>query len=229
MRQGIRDFVETVSRILPIPEPVYEFGAWQAQPGFSDLRPFFPNKQYYGCDIHPGIGVDKILDIHSTGLPDGSVGTILLLETLEHVQFPVRALSEAHRILKQGGSVILSSPLDYPIHDAHDYWRFMPEGLLTLLEDFQTKIVESAGNESFPATVVGIGFKGDLPGEIKQRLISDLKLWKKSWNLRAEAEGFQASRVRDWKASVKLLTPPILLNLYRKLRHSDSPTPATRA
>jgi len=77
-----------VAGTLPVPELVYEFGAWQAQPnGFSDLRTFFTGKRYVGCDIRGGPGVDQILDLHDTGLPSESVGAVLMLEVIEHVSF----------------------------------------------------------------------------------------------------------------------------------------------
>src|SRR5215471_10241894 len=111
MRQGIRDFVEIVSGALPIPDPIVEFGARQSQPGFSDLRPFFPGKKYIGCDMREGPGVDQIANVHDSGFAPESIGTVLLLETLEHVQFPMRAMEEVHRILKPNGTVMLSSQM----------------------------------------------------------------------------------------------------------------------
>src|SRR5260370_18149003 len=163
MRNGIVKLVEIVSQTLPISEPVYEFGAWQSQPGLSDMRPLFAGKKYVGCDIREGVGVDLIVDLHETGLASESVGTVLLLETLEHVQFPMQAMQEVHRILKPDGIVVMSSVMNYPIHDTHDYWRFTPEAFLTLLKDFQLPFVESAGDPSFPPAVAGIGVKGQLP------------------------------------------------------------------
>ena len=74
-------------------EPIYEFGALQL-PGleeFADLRPFFRGKSYVGCDMREGRGVDKVLNLHNIDLPDESVGTVITLDTLEHVEFPHKA------------------------------------------------------------------------------------------------------------------------------------------
>ena len=183
MRQGIRDLVEIVSQTLPVPEPIYEFGAWQSQgDGFSDLRPFFRGKKYVGCDIRQGPGVDLIMDLHDTGLPCESVGTLLLLEVMEHVQSPLGAMAEGYRILKSNGVLVMSSVMNYPIHDTHDYWRFTPEGFLTLLRDFPLSLVDFAGDPSFPPAVIGIGVKGQLPAGTVEQLTGRVRDWKQSWN-----------------------------------------------
>ena len=211
--------VELVSQTLPILEPVYEFGAWQSQPDLSDMRPFFAGKKYIGCDIRQGPGVDQIMDLHDTGLLSESVGTVLLLETLEHVQFPMKAVDEVYRILKPNGIVVMSSVMNYPIHDAHDYWRFTPEGFVTLLKHFPLHFVEFAGDPSFPAAVVGIGVKGPLPPAIADDFKKRIAEWKQSWNDDAAASsGFPKSK--PWKNAIKSLTPPLILDLYRRCRRT---------
>jgi hypothetical protein len=47
MRESIKQFVEIVADMLPILEPIYEFGALQVpgQEGFADLRPIFAGKK----------------------------------------------------------------------------------------------------------------------------------------------------------------------------------------
>ena len=45
---------------------------------------------------------------------------------------PGRAPTELARVLKPGGTVILSVPSAVPRHDDHDYWRFTAEGLAQL-------------------------------------------------------------------------------------------------
>jgi len=166
MRQSIKDFASIVSKSLPIIEPIYEFGSFQVpeQIGFADLRPIFQHKEYVGCDMREGPGVDKILDLHAIDLPSDSVGVVLCFDTLEHVEHPREALKEIYRILKPNGMAVISSVMDFPIHDhPYDYWRFTPEAFKSILKPFANSFVGFQGQESFPHTIVGIGFKGATP------------------------------------------------------------------
>ncbi len=185
MRRSVKEFVEVCARALAIPEPIYEFGSLQVtgQEGFADLRPIFPGREYVGCDRREGRGVDLILDLHEIGLPDGTAGSVLCLDTFEHVEFPRRALAEIHRILKSGGLCVVSSCMKFPIHDhPHDYWRFTPDGFGSLLGEFEFSLVESAGKRDFPALVVGVARKGPMPEAEASRLASEIARWKERWS-----------------------------------------------
>jgi len=167
MRQSIRRFVELCAQTLPMSGPLYEFGALQVanDDPAENLRPLFPDHEYIGCDMRPGAGVDRILDLHEIALDNEVAGAVLSMDTLEHVEYPRRALGEIHRILKPGGIVILSSVMAFPIHGyPNDYWRFTPEGFRSLLKQFENSFIGQCGaNPDFPQTVVGVGFKGDTP------------------------------------------------------------------
>lgn len=63
-------------------------------------------------------------------LPLGNESTdcVLLAETLEHLEFPERALAEASRVLRRGGKLVMSVPFLYPVHgDPFDFQRWTPE------------------------------------------------------------------------------------------------------
>jgi SAM-dependent methyltransferase len=65
-----------------------------------------------------------------------SIDTVLMLDVVEHLPHPRRALSEAHRCLKENGTLILFVPFLYPIHDApHDYGRWSLYGLRRLVTE----------------------------------------------------------------------------------------------
>lgn len=150
---------------LPLSGPVYEFGAMQVQnnPAEEDLRELFPEKEYLGCDFRKGPGVDKVLDLHAIALPSQTAGTVIVMDTLEHVEYPRRAIEEIHRILKTDGIALFSSVMNFPIHHyPEDYWRFTPEGFQSLLKIFEHSFVGDCGaQENFPVSILGIGFKSN--------------------------------------------------------------------
>jgi SAM-dependent methyltransferase len=207
VRQSIKDFAVIVAESFDVKEPIFEFGSLQVagQEGFADLRPLFPGKEYVGADMREGLGVDRLLDLHHIDLPSETAGAVLCFDTLEHVEYPLRALEEIHRILKDEGIVVISSVMDHPIHDyPHDYWRFTPEAFRSLLKPFSESFVGYAGEETFPHTVVGIGFKGTVPK------LDDFRRRFQQW------QDSQAPKQPNiFKQITKLLTPPILHPLLR--------------
>jgi SAM-dependent methyltransferase len=212
MRKSIKEFVKICAEILPISEPIYEFGSLQVpgQEGFADLRPFFQNKKYIGADMQKGAGVDVILNLHNINLPSESIGTVLMLDTLEHVEFPRKAIREVHRILKPDGVIIISSVMNFHIHDyPFDYWRFTPEAFKSLLKPFFHCYISYAGEKNFPHTVIGIGFKSGIEKEKLDNLELGLNAWKKYWS----------NPVRNWQGrKIGLLMPPLFLAVYRKMK-----------
>lgn len=211
MRKSIEEFVRICSETFSIPGPIYEFGSLQI-PGpenCQDLRLFFSDKKYVGADMRPGQGVDVILNLHNIDLPTKSVGTVLILDTLEHVEFARKAMEEVYRILEPNGIVIVSSVMNFAIHShPYDYWRFTPEAFRSLLKAFNSCFVGFAGDTNFPHTVVGIGFKGNISEDNMDEFRQEFKSWKADWDFPPK---------ETWRKLLKLLMPPILVSLCRKI------------
>jgi SAM-dependent methyltransferase len=164
-RQVIFKFVEICAEIFEFGEPIYEFGASQVpgQEHVANLRPLFPNKTYVGVDVAPGIGVDMVMELPNIDNIPEPVGSVICLETLEHVRKPKESVDEMYRILKPGGILIISAPMWFPIHNyPHDYWRFTPEGFGVLMDKFRLLHIDWCGDLEMPHTVVGIGIKGEI-------------------------------------------------------------------
>lgn len=66
---------------------------------------------------HPA---DLKLNIEATGLPDDSYDMIICNHVLEHVSDYRKALSELHRILRPGGKLILSFPVDRKLNSVYE-------------------------------------------------------------------------------------------------------------
>ena len=166
MRPAVLEFARDIAASFTLDEPLVEIGARAAegQEGEADMRGIFRAKEHIGCDIQEGPGVDRIEDVHHLSFADNSIGTVICLETLEHVADPLRAVQEMHRVLRPGGLLAISSLMFFPIH-AHpwDYWRFTPEGFDLLLQPFESRLVVAQGWELMPEGVFGIGIKGNAP------------------------------------------------------------------
>lgn len=162
MRPLVREFIELAVRTLTLPEPILEMGSLQVegQESIADLRPLFLGKKYTGFDMQAGKGVDEIMDATNLPLSDASVGTVITLETLEHVEYPRKALMEAYRVLRVDGVLVVAVPFSFPLHPfPNDYWRFTPWGLESLLQVFPDYLLDAIGHPELPHTVVGVAFK----------------------------------------------------------------------
>jgi SAM-dependent methyltransferase len=193
MRNIVKRFVRICAETLPISEPIYEFGALQVprQEGFADLRPFFPGKKYIGADMQEGPGVDVILNLHNIDLPSKSVGTVLIMDTLEHVEFPRKAIEEVHRILSPEGILLMSSVMYFPIHGyPQDYWRFTPEAFKSLLKPFTLSFSGFVGESVVPHTIMGVSFKGSTSTNVMDEFLIRFKSWKAHWIIRTRWQAF---------------------------------------
>ncbi len=84
---------------------------------------------------------------------------VICEQVLEHVVDPCAAAANLRRLCAVGGHVIVSTPFlikvhELPIYAMHDYWRFTPRGLRTLLERTGLK-VDTVGSWGNRACVVG--------------------------------------------------------------------------
>ncbi len=144
-------------------EPVFEIGSHQLREGgnpYQDLRPFFPGRRYIGSDFSPGPGVDCVADATRLGVKKGSIGTAVMVSTVEHIFRVFDAFQEVERALSAKGALIVTSHMDCGIHAyPSDYWRFTPEAFARLLDGFPAKIVGYQGLSYNPFVVFGIGFK----------------------------------------------------------------------
>lgn len=99
------------------------------------------------------------VDGEATALPfaDGSIDTVILTQVIEHLSLPSLALVQANRVLKRGGTLIVSAPFIYHAHGVpHDYWRFSEAGLKNMLEICGFEVQKTARQGGFGTTIVSI-------------------------------------------------------------------------
>lgn len=104
---------------------VFDIGCGD-KPFASDVRGL--GCTYIGVDIADGFYKEKPdLIGTATDVPaaDEVADVIISSQVLEHLENPVSALEEAHRLLKPGGVLLCSFPFLYPIHaPPYDYGRY---------------------------------------------------------------------------------------------------------
>ena len=92
--------------------------------------------KYLGVDLSINPKAEHFIDFDSkTSLPDNYADIILSNQVLEHVDNPSGYLKEALRILKPGGSIILTTHGYWFYHPTpNDYWRWTSAGLKKIVE-----------------------------------------------------------------------------------------------
>lgn len=156
-----RGLVRSFVQIFRCPEPVVEIGSFVVDESMKDfvIRSLFPGKVFFGTDLRLGLGVDMMGDIERLPFLPHSIGTLLCLNTIEHVWDVHAAFKELHRILKKDGVAVITSVFNFRIHPCpHDFWRFTPEALDWFTEGFSYKILGYQGYRTRPRQVFAIVF-----------------------------------------------------------------------
>jgi SAM-dependent methyltransferase len=162
MNRFLHGVVRSVAEAFALPGPILEVGSFQVagQEDVADLRGLFPGTAYLGVDLRPGPGVDEVADVEALPYGDASFGTVLALNTFEHVRRFWRGFDEIRRVLRPDGALLVTMPFYFHIHDyPSDYWRFTPEALDVLLEGYPHKILGRQGPARRPAGVWALAFR----------------------------------------------------------------------
>lgn len=99
--------------------------------------------RWVGFDADHNSSADITGSVYHVPLGDGSIDTVLCTQVLEHLERPQEALQELNRVLKPGGSLILSVPQYWPLHEEpHDFARYTTIGLQDLIRKSGFDVLE---------------------------------------------------------------------------------------
>src|SRR5205823_9415180 len=87
MNRFLHGVTRAVAETFALPGPILEVGSFQVagQEDIANLRSLFPAQEYLGIDVRPGPGVDLVADVEALPQADASVGTVIAMNTFEHV------------------------------------------------------------------------------------------------------------------------------------------------
>ena len=113
--------------------------------------------EYLGVDLqisghdHSGSKVDFFWDGITLPFEDDYFDACVSFEVFEHVFDGQKVLGELRRVLRPGGTLLITTPFVYGEHEVpFDFARYTSYGLRHLLSQagFQVKLVEKLGDES---------------------------------------------------------------------------------
>jgi SAM-dependent methyltransferase len=111
-------------------------------------RPLFAERadQYYAADLRPGPLVNVVASAGQLPFASDSFDVVVCTQVLEYVARPQEAVDEIRRVLKAGGSLLLSVPSIFPRDSDPEYWRFLPSAVRMMLSGFAEVEVEAEGS-----------------------------------------------------------------------------------
>ena len=141
--------------------------------GNKPYLPLFQGiKSYKGCDVVQSSdnSVDILCTTDAIPVGDSSFDTVISTQVMEHVADHRKMLSEAARILKKDGYIILSVPMAWQHHEMpYDFFRFTKYGLQSVFENAGLAIEYIKPN----------GGKWALLGQMRQNIIMSSTRGKK--------------------------------------------------
>ena len=116
--------------------------------GFSRYKDLFNFDEYVKMNIESGKNTDLVGKVENIPTEDNSFDSIVCTQVLGDVYELHKAFSEFYRVLKTGGTLLVTENLFDSLHDEpNDFWRFTQHSLRRLAEDagFEVKVLECRG------------------------------------------------------------------------------------
>ncbi len=119
--------------------------------GHKPYKGLFKKHLYESCDMPGGFYSDAHnFECYLDNIPsqNETYNLVVLTQVLEHVPNPLEVLVEIHRILKPKGCLLISVPLNAPLHgEPYHYYHFTHYGLhqLAIKSGFNLKEIEKVG------------------------------------------------------------------------------------
>lgn len=125
---------------------MYQDDVWGidiAEEAIRGMQERFPEVQY------------KNYDLTSTPFSDGQFDYVILGEVIEHLEYPQKAIAEAFRLLKPGGVLALSTPLEEArekgaVDGDHHMWSFSKKDIEEMLRHFKKVRTTTMRSRLFP-------------------------------------------------------------------------------
>ena len=107
------------------------------------------SEEYIGCDIVQSSEnrVDVICEATKLPFESATFTSVFTTQVIEHVAETEAMLNEAFRVLKPNGTIIVSAPFAWELHEApYDFYRFSKYGLKHVLERSGFEVLEILPN-----------------------------------------------------------------------------------
>lgn len=109
----------------------------------------FPETEGYGLDLSENIiniaknncpeGHFEAGDAYALPYLDDTFDLVHSAEMLEHLEFPEKAIKEMYRVLKKGGTLIITTPNEKADEYEEHLWKWDTEGVRLMLESKMDK------------------------------------------------------------------------------------------
>lgn len=110
--------------------------------GQKPYRYALDSSSYIGLDSEIKVTPDIVSKADKLPFKDERFDSAVCFEVLEHLMEPELCITEASRVLKKDGKLLLTVPFMWALHyEPHDYWRFTPYSLKILLNNNGFKII----------------------------------------------------------------------------------------
>ena len=102
-------------------------------------------RRYVSIDLRQTPLVNIVARGEQIPLGSAQFDLVICTQMLEYVPDPRAVIAEIHRVLKPGGSLLLTVPAIFPRDSEQNTWRFLPEGLRQMLGAFPEVEIEAEG------------------------------------------------------------------------------------
>jgi SAM-dependent methyltransferase len=125
-----------------VPGPTLEIGG-----GSGVFKAFAPGT--VTTDVLPGPWLDLVADAQRLPFADASFANLVMFDVLHHIESPSHFFTEAARILRPGGRLVMVEPAITPV--SWPFYRFIHDEAVDLAADPLSAREPSAGRDPFTA------------------------------------------------------------------------------